>query len=596
MKELKFLNKYFYEYIWYLLGGIFFVLLSNVFAIVPAQVVRHAFDLVSESIGLHRLHKGMAAGELIDEVLAASVLLYGGLIVLMALIRGVFLFFMRQTIIVMSRKIEYKLKSDIYNKYQSLPMSFYRRYNTGDLMARISEDVSHVRMYLGPGIMYFINMVGTFVMVVAYMLTVNVKLTLYSVLPLPILSLSIYWVHNYMNQRSAEIQKSLSDITTFVQETFTGIRVVKAFVKEEAMAQEFASASADYMDKSLALVKVNSLFTPLIMALIGFSSIITVYVGGIEVMNGTITAGNIAEFLIYVAMLTWPVASLGWTTSIVQRAAASQKRINEFMTMESDIVSNQNLEKDIQGGVKFDNVTFTYPESGIKALDNVSFEIEAGKSLAILGTTGSGKSTLANLICRGYDPTSGQILIDNTPLQAYKPTYLRSQIGYVPQDVFLFSDSISQNIAFGFNEGEYSEQDVLQAAKDADLLENIQRFEKGFDTVIGERGVTLSGGQKQRVSIARALIRNPKILLMDDCLSAVDTKTENIILNNLKRIMKNRTSIIISHRVSSAKIADKIVVLDGGLVIEQGTHEELMRLNGFYQELYEKQLQIENAD
>ncbi|TAF35179.1 MAG: ABC transporter ATP-binding protein [Cytophagales bacterium] len=595
MKELKFLNKYFYRYIWYLLGGIFFVLLSNVFAIVPAQVVRHAFDLVSESIGLHRLYDGMQAGAEIDDMLAFSVLLYGGLIVLMALIRGVFLFFMRQTIIVMSRKIEYRLKSDIYKKYQSLPMSFYRKHNTGDLMARISEDVGHVRMYVGPGIMYFINMIGTFVMVVAYMLTVNVKLTLYSVLPLPILSLSIYWVHNHMNQRSSDIQKSLSAITTYVQEAFSGIRVIKAFVKETDVARKFEHASENYMNKSMGLIQVNSMFTPLIMGLISLSSIITVYVGGLEVMNGSITAGNIAEFLIYVTMLTWPVTSLGWTTSIVQRAIVSQQRINEFMKLESDIVSTKHLEKPIKGHIQFKNVSFVYPESGIKALEEVSFEIEDGKILAILGTTGSGKSTLANLICRAYDPTEGQILIDESPLPEYNITYLRSKIGYVPQDVFLFSETIRNNIAFGFNEGEYSEEDVIQAAKDADLLNNITSFEKGFDTVVGERGITLSGGQKQRISIARAIIRSPKILLLDDCLSAVDTKTENVILTNLKRFMLNKTSVIISHRVSSAKIADKIVVLDGGRVVEQGTHEELMSLNGMYQELYEKQLQTESA-
>ncbi|WP_338768733.1 ABC transporter ATP-binding protein [Bernardetia sp. ABR2-2B] len=593
MKELFALNKYFYRYKWHLLGGIFFVLMSCVFAIIPAQIVRHAFDLITNTIRMNDLFEGTVGQEQVMITFRNVVLLYGGLILLMALIRGLFLFFQRQTIIVMSRLIEYDLKNDIYVHYQKLPLAFYRKNNTGDLMNRISEDVSQVRMYLGPAIMYTINMVGTAVLVISYMLTINVRLTLFSLLPLPILSISIYYVNNLINKRSILIQQSLSKMTTFVQEAFSGIRVMKAYIREDDFSREFEGETKDYFNKSLDLVRVNSLFLPLIIGLIGLSTILTVYVGGIEVMRGTITTGNIAEFVIYVNLLTWPVASLGWVTSLTQRAAASQERINEFLNTKSEIVSTENKKTEIKGKVKFDDVTFIYPDSGIKALENVSFEIREGQTLAILGTTGSGKSTIANLICRMYDVNEGQIMIDKTALQEYEVQYLRSNVGYVPQEVFLFSDSIRNNIAFGFNENDFEENQIKEAARDADLLENIERFPKGFETMLGERGITLSGGQKQRVSIARAIIRNPKIMILDDSLSAVDTKTENAILQNMKRIMKNRTSIIISHRVSSAKLADYIIFLDEGKIVEQGTHDELLESNGLYTELYEKQLQEE---
>jgi len=425
------------------------------------------------------------------------------------------------------------------------------------------------------------------------MLTINVRLTLFALLPLPILSISIYYVNNLINKRSILIQESLSKMTTFVQEAFSGIRVMKAYTREGDFSREFEGETKDYFNKSIDLVRVNSLFMPLIVGLIGLSTILTVYIGGIEVMRGTITTGNIAEFVIYVNLLTWPVASLGWVTSLTQRAAASQERINEFLNTKSEIVSIENKTTPIKGEVKFDNVTFVYPDSGIKALDNVSFEIREGQTLAVLGTTGSGKSTIANLICRMYDVTEGKILIDQTAIQDYEITYLRSNVGYVPQEVFLFSDSIRNNIAFGFNESDFEENQIKEAAQDADLLENIERFPEGFETMLGERGITLSGGQKQRVSIARAIIRNPKILILDDSLSAVDTKTENAILENMQRIMKDRTSIIISHRVSSAKLADYIIFLDEGKITEQGTHEELLKLGGLYTQLYEKQLHEE---
>ncbi|AFM05061.1 ABC-type multidrug transport system, ATPase and permease component [Bernardetia litoralis DSM 6794] len=593
MKELFALNKYFYRYKWHLLGGIFFVLLSCVFAIIPAQIVRYAFDLIANTIKMNDLFEGTAGQKQVMITFRNVVLLYGGIILLMAFIRGVFLFLQRQTIIVMSRLIEYDLKNDIYVHYQKLPLAFYRKNNTGDLMNRISEDVSQVRMYLGPAIMYTINMIGTAVLVISYMLTINVRLTLFALLPLPILSLSIYYVNNLINKRSILIQKSLSQMTTFVQEAFSGIRVLKAYNRENDFSKEFEGETKEYFDKSVDLVRVNSLFLPLIVGLIGLSTILTVYIGGIEVMKGTITTGNIAEFVIYVNLLTWPVASLGWVTSLTQRAAASQERINEFLNTKSEILSLKNKTTSINGEVTFENVTLVYPDSGIKALDNISFEIREGQTLAILGTTGSGKSTIANLICRMYDVTSGKILIDHTNIKDYEIQYLRSNVGYVPQEVFLFSDSIRNNIAFGFNENDFEENQIKEAARDADLLENIERFPEGFETMLGERGITLSGGQKQRVSIARAIIRNPKIMILDDSLSAVDTKTENAILQNMKRIMKNRTSIIISHRVSSAKLADYIIFLDEGKITEQGTHQELLKLGGLYTELYEKQLHEE---
>ncbi|MBC3539627.1 ABC transporter ATP-binding protein [Rufibacter sediminis] len=595
MKSLKYLNKYLLKYKFRFFWGIVFVIVSNIFAIIPAQVVRHAFDLVREGITMYNLHDGFAQQEEVYDSFARSTLFYGAVIVLMALLRGIFLFFMRQTIIVMSRLIENDLKNEIYAHYQTLPLSFYRKNNTGDLMARISEDVSRVRMYLGPAIMYGVNLLVLFLMVIPYMLSVNVELTLYTLLPLPILSVSIYYVNNIIERKSDEIQKSLSGITTFVQEAFSGIRVLKSFVREQDSHANFTTASDTYKDKSLELNFVNSLFFPLILFLIGLSTIITVWLGGKQVINGSITPGVIAEFLIYVNMLTWPVTALGWTTSLVQRAAASQQRINEFLNTKTDIVSQQNLEKDIKGAIVFDEVDFVYPDTGIHALKKLSFQINPGDTLAVIGNTGSGKSTIAALVCRLYDATGGRILIDGEDIRNYNITNLRSQIGYVPQDVFLFSDSIRNNIGFGVEA--LPEEKMLQAAKDADVYENIMHFPAKFDTVLGERGITLSGGQKQRVSIARALAREPKILILDDSLSAVDTKTENAILNSLQRVMENRTSIIISHRVSSVKLANRILVLDDGVVVQHGSHEDLMlETDGLYRALYERQLQTEDLE
>jgi ATP-binding cassette, subfamily B, multidrug efflux pump len=589
LNSLKTLNKYFYRYKYRLILGTLFVIISNIFAIVPAQLVRKSFDLVKENLESYSTATDIDIKELILSDFGNILLIYALSMLGMALLRGVFLFYMRQTIIVMSRFIENDLKDDIFHHYQSLPLAFYRRNNTGDLMARISEDVARVRMYLGPAIMYGINLAVLFILVIGYMLMVNVKLTFYVLLPLPLLSISIFYVNNLINKRSDEIQKSLSRLSTFVQESFSGIRVLKSFVREDDFANNFAKESTHYRERSLKLTLVNALFFPLILLLIGASTLLVVYVGGIEVTKGTITTGNIAEFIIYINMLTWPVTSLGWVTSIVQRAAASQARINEFLEEKNTITSDKNLSAAIEGTVEFKNVSLVYPDSGIEAFKNVSFTIKKGQKIAIIGNTGSGKSTLAALLCRMYDPSEGEILIDGINLKDYNVSGYRNQLGYVPQEVFLFSESIRNNILFGKKET-VSEEKMIEAAKDADLYNNIIQFTKKFDTEIGERGITLSGGQKQRLAIARAIVKEPKILILDDCLSAVDTKTENTILTNLEKIMKNRTSIIISHRVSSVKLADKILVLENGKLVEEGKHEDLLKLNGHYKAIYEKQL------
>ncbi|MFN0049923.1 MAG: ABC transporter ATP-binding protein [Cytophagales bacterium] len=592
MNALSQTNKYLFKYKWRLLLGILFVTIANTFAIIPAQMVRNTFDLVRETIDLVFIYKGTKNEDAVYQMFTYNIILYGLVILGMALLRGVFMFFMRQTIVVMSRLVEYDQKNDIYNHYQTLPLSFYRKNNTGDLMARISEDVGKVRMYFGPAILYGLNLITMSILCVTVMLSINVKLTLWTLLPLPILSLTIYFVNNLIEKRSLAIQKSLSDLSTFVQEAFSGIRVIKAFARENDSLENFSKQSDVYREKQLSLVKIQSFFSPVVMALVGLSIVIVVYVGGNEVIAGNITPGNIAEFIMYVTMLTWPFTSLGWVSSIVQRAQASQSRINEFLNTKTEIVSEKEIDHAIEGNIVFDNVGFTYPDSGTVALQNISFEVEKGESIAILGTTGSGKSTIANLICRMYDPTEGKVLVDGLELKWLNVNTLRSQIGYVPQDVFLFSDSIENNIAFGMNEIDSAV--LLKASKDADLYENIIYFPDKFKTKLGERGITLSGGQKQRLSIARALARNPKILILDDCLSAVDTQTENVILNNLKSIMKDKTTIIISHRVSSAKLADKIILVDNGQIVESGSHEELQALEGKYKAIYDKQMQTES--
>ncbi len=591
MKDLSYLNKYLLKYKWHLILGLLFIIISNFFQIIPGVMVRYALDLAVDNVDVYRVFEGSGQQDPLFGQFAGNLLIFAVLILIMALLRGVFLFLVRQTIIVMSRHIEYDLKNEIYEHYQSLPLSFYRRNNTGDLMNRISEDVGKVRMYLGPSIMYGLTMITLFAMLIPYMFSINATLTLYALIPLPILSVSIYYVNNIINKRSEEIQISQSGLSTFVQEAFSGIRVIKSFTREKDSAEKFLHESNEYKDRSLKLTRVQSLFFPLIMGLIGLSTILTVYAGSAQVIQGTLSFGNIAEFIIYVNLLTWPVTSLGWISSIIQRAAASQRRINEFMHEKNTILSQDELEKEIAGNIVFSHVTFTYPDSGITALRDISFEVSPGQSLAVIGTTGSGKSTIASLISRMYDVTEGSISIDGEDIKAYRVSHLRSQIGYVPQDVFLFSDTIYNNIGFGGDD--ISEQRILDAAREADVYDNIVDFPEGFGTRLGERGITLSGGQKQRVSIARALARDPKILVLDDALSAVDTKTENMILQSMSRIMKGRTTIIISHRVSSAKLADKIIVLDDGKIIEKGTNESLLAQNGIYKELYDKQMTAE---
>ena len=593
MGALGHLNKYFWKYKWHLFLGIFFTFCSNFFGVVPAQLVRYALDLVTETIDVYFLFKGFPIQSVFYEVFASTLFYYGGLIVLMAFIKGVFLFLIRQTLIVMSRHIEYEMKNEIYAHYQTLPLSFYRKQNTGDLMARISEDVSKVRMYVGPSMMYGFNLITVFALVIYYMAQVNVTLMWYVLLPLPILSLSIYYVNSIVMKKSEEIQAGLSSISTLAQEAFSGIRVLKSFVRENHSGQQFAEASANYRKKSLDLVKVDSLFTPLISLLVGFSTLLVVYIGSKEVMAGEITVGNITEFIMYVFMLTWPVTALGWTSSQIQRAAASQKRINEFLQAKSELEIGQQISKPISGNWVFKNVSFTYPGSEREILNQLSFEIESGESVALLGTTGSGKSSLAQLLARFYDPSSGDILLDGVSLKDWDIKHVRQSLAYVPQDVFLFSTTIAENISFG-QDGMSNEQ-IMHAAKMADVYENIMEFPDQFETILGERGVTLSGGQKQRVSIARALAKNPTMLILDDCLSAVDTHTEHKILNNLKKIMVGKTSLIISHRVSSAKLAKRIMVLQDGQIVETGNHVQLMKRKGYYYELYQNQLNEEDT-
>jgi ATP-binding cassette subfamily B multidrug efflux pump len=593
MKELKYLNKYLIKYKWHLVLGTLFVIISNIFQIIPGPLVRLSIDLVVDNIRLYQSFAGTGLQADFFKVFAFGILIYASLILLMAFLRGIFLYFVRQTLIVMSRLIEFDLKNEIFEHYQVLPLSFYRRNNTGDLMNRISEDVGRVRMYLGPAIMYGLTLVTLFMMLIPFMFRISPELTWYALSPLPLLSLSIFLVNNKVERRAEQIQQSQSKLSTFVQEAFSGIRVLKSFNREHESIARFDEETEHYRKQSLRLTKVQSLFFPLIMGLIGLSTILTVYAGSAEVIRGDLTFGNIAEFIIYVNLLTWPVTSLGWTTSLVQRAEVSQKRINEFLKTKTNITSERELLREINGKVEFRNVSFTYPDTGIKALQDISFTINPGESLAIIGTTGSGKSTVSNLVSRLYDVRDGEILIDDIPISHYNLNSLRSQIGYVPQDVFLFSDTIFNNIGFGIKAPD--EQKIVQAAKDADVYENIMRFPQGFNTRVGERGITLSGGQKQRVSIARAIVREPKILMLDDALSAVDTKTENNILNSMKRIMEGRTTIIISHRVSSAKLANKIVVLIDGRIAEEGTHESLLMKDGLYKDLFEKQGQLDIA-
>ncbi|MBK7946197.1 MAG: ABC transporter ATP-binding protein [Flavobacteriales bacterium] len=624
MRPLLKLNPYFAKYPWHLLLGTLFIVLSNLFAVYAPQVVREAIDLITTGFAQMQLPEsertmavpdtlsrwvgwtGVGLRERVQRLgdggeMTSTLVWLAGLLALLylalALLKGFFLFLMRQTIIVVSRLIEYDLKNDVFNHYQRLDRAFYKRNSTGDLMNRISEDVGKVRMYLGPAVMYTINLVVLFVMCIGFMLHVNTELTLWTLAPLPIMSIAIYYVSDVINRKSTDVQVQQSRLSTLAQESFSGIRVLKAYAKEPMAVERFRDAASDYRARSLSQAKVDATFMPAIMLLIGVSTVLTILVGGLKLINGdpTVSVGNIAEFVIYVNMLTWPFASVGWVTSLIQQASASMVRIDEFMSAAPTITSEADDLHEVQGAITFKNVSFTYPDTGIEALRDVSFQVPAGGTLAVVGHTGCGKSTLVDLIGRLHDPTNGQVLIDGVDARRVKLDKLRQSLGTVPQDVFLFSDSIRNNIGFRLDPSADNEERIVQAARMAQVHNDILGFPKGYVTILGERGITLSGGQKQRVSIARAIIARPRILLFDDALSAVDTATEEAILRELRGVMKGRTTVIISHRISAVRDADHILVLDHGRVAEEGTHASLIAKGEIYARMHEEQL-LEEAE
>lgn len=583
MKSLQYLNKYFLKYKWRLLLGILFTIISNYYGVQMPTYFKEAIDSFQSNID---------HAESTDFLWLAVKL--GGFYMLLSIAKGFFLFLMRQTIIVMSRYIEFDLKNEIYTHYQTLDQGFFKRNATGDLMNRISEDVGLVRMYLGPGIMYVINLIVAFTMIVTQMFQISPSLTFTVLIPLPIMSILIYRVSSRMNAMSALVQKEQSMLSTIAQETFSGIRIIKAYSREKETEQKMNQRAENYKNQSMRLVLVNAFFIPTIMFLIGISVLIAIYYGGILSFSGNasekISIGSIVAFIMFVNNLTWPFASLGWVSSIVQRASASQKRINEFLETKSNIVNTNDEALDFQGKISFQHVSFQYPNSKINAISDISFEVNKGETLAIVGSTGSGKSTIASLLMRQYDVQTGSILIDGKPIQSINLPAFRDQTGVVPQEVFLFSESIRENLRFGVNENEINEEDLIEVCKLTHVYHNIQDFPDQFDTILGERGVNLSGGQKQRIGIARALLKNPSLLILDDCLSAVDTETEEIILRNLEEGKNNRTTIVISHRISTIRNATKIIVVQNGECIESGTHEELLNLKGCYFDMYEQQL------
>jgi len=579
MKELKHINKYFYKYRYQLLLGVVITICAKIFALFTPRLIGKSITIISQAL------KNDISLDVFKQELATNIMYLIGA----AVIAGIFTFLMRQTLINVSRHIEYDLKNEVYQQYQRLSLNFYKSNRTGDLMNRISEDVTKVRMYTGPAIMYTVNMVTLFIVALIYMISVAPKLTLYTMLPLPFLSFIIYKLSKIINKRSTIVQEYLSNLSTYTQESFSGISIIKAYGIEGENNIAFNTLSEKSKEKQIDLTKVQALFFPSMILLIGISNILVAYIGGMQYINGEIKdIGTIAEFLIYVNMLTWPVATVGWVTDLVQQAEASQKRINEFLKQEPQIKNNTTTQTKIEGNIEFNDVTFIYPDTNIKALDHVSFSLKKGETLAVLGKTGSGKSTILDLIGRLYDVQAGKISIDGMTIDQINLKNLRDSIGYVPQDAFLFSDTIENNIMFGKEDA--TETEVIEAAKNAFVHNNIKKFTNGYKTKLGERGITLSGGQKQRISIARALIKAPEIMLFDDCLSAVDTETEEKILNSLRKVSKGKTTIIVSHRVSSAKHADKIIVLDDGKIVQNGTHEQLINIDGYYKELYQKQL------
>lgn len=581
MKELQYLNKYFTKYKYRFLFGILITIVAQIFMLFTPKLISQSFQAIEASMKTNTVVNETAiASELLENII---------LIVITTLIAGVLTFLMRQTLIVMSRLVEFDLKNEVFRHYEVLTQNFYKKNRTGDLMNRISEDVGKVRMYVGPAVMYSINTLIRFTFVIAYMYNVSPQLTLYTLLPLPILSYTIFKLSVEINKRSTVFQENLSNLSTFSQEIFSGIRVIKAYSLEENQQINVEKLSEESRAKSMKLAKINSVFGPLMMALIGVSNLVVIYFGGMMYIDGTISSiGIIAEFILYVNLLTWPVASLGWVSSMIQEAEASQKRINEFLKIEPEIQNRNPNSTPISGTLAFENVGFRYEDTDIVALKNVSFSLDNGQTLAIIGKTGSGKSTIISLISRLYDVNQGKITIDGADIRDLNLFDLRNSIGVVPQDAFLFSDSIKNNIKFGNEKA--TDEEVFEAAKKAVVHDNIINFNLKYETVLGERGITLSGGQKQRVSIARAIIKDPKILLLDDSLSAVDTETEEQILNNLLEFCKDKTTIIVTHRVSSAKNADKIIILEDGQIIQQGSHNQLLNQDGYYQQLYNKQL------
>jgi len=580
MKELNYLNKYFKKYQYHFLLGIFITIIAQIFSLFTPKLISQSFYVIENYV--KEPHGALA--DVQWELLKSL-----GLIIGTTLIAGFLTFLMRQTLIVMSRHVEFDLKNEVFHQYEKLSQNFYKQHRTGDLMNRISEDVGKVRMYVGPAVMYTINTVIRFAIVIVFMFNVSPKLTLYTLLPLPLLSYFIFKLSKEINKRSTIFQENLSQLSSFSQEIFSGIRVIKAYAIEQRNTDDYQNLAQESRDKNLRLAQTNALFGPLMVLLIGLSNLIVIYVGGSMYMNGSIKSlGTIAEFILYVNMLTWPVASIGWVSSLVQEAEASQKRINAFLKIEPEIKNEISERSQIEGSIVFENVTFTYEDTGIEALKDISFSISKGETLVILGKTGSGKSTILQLICRMYDVQKGKVTLDLKELKNHHLEDLRNAIGIVPQDAFLFSDSIKNNIKFGKEDATFEE--IETATKNAMVHDNIIGFKNQYETILGERGITLSGGQKQRVSIARAIIKNPEILLFDDCLSAVDTETEEAILNNLFKICKNKTTIIVSHRVSSARNADKIIILEEGRILQQGTHSQLLNIDGYYKELYLKQL------
>ena len=582
MQALKYLNKYLIKYKWLLGVGALFVIISVVFKLFPALLIRNSFDTIAEVIENYK------TGQVQNDIVRWELIKYGLYIIASAILQGIFMYFMRQTIVVMSRHIEYDLKNIVFDQYQRLTQRFFKQNNTGDLMNRISEDVGKVRMYVGPAIMYALNTGFTIILVISIMLSVSPKLTLLTLAPLPLLAFLIYKVANLINIKSLAVQGQLSTLSTFSQESFSGMRVIKSYHKLNWFGNKFKEEALKYRAVNEELFRVNATFQPIMILMVGISTLLTIFVGGKLYFAGEITAGNITEFIYYVNLLTWPIASIGWVTSLVQSAAASMERLNEFLGEEPDFKSGEYIPDSFQGTIEFRNVSFTYPNSGITALQNVSFKLAAGESLGILGKTGAGKSTITSLIVRQYDPNSGKILVDGMDLTQWHLPTLKSYLGWVPQEAFLFSDSISRNISFGLDESE--EKNIQNAAKAAGVHENIVEFPNAYETKVGERGVTLSGGQKQRISIARALAKNPKLMVFDDCLSAVDTETEELILGNIKQATSSISSLIIAHRVSSVKHCDQIICLENGAVIEKGNHAELENAGGHYSELIALQL------